>query len=1326
LTADQPTATASGFSVRITDVNRFVFQVFGCVGSASFCNSKPRSDTSVWTRIATGQSDDLPQVFTFQGLRSNTSHSSFSIKVADPESASIVTERNQAFSNLTTLPAYTPTTSTASNLQPDSATIAWTTAFSGVGRVRYGLQPPAWQTESVSMPTNDTLYKISPASASSAWAISYGGGLYQYTSSGWSAPTYPEAAPRRPLRSLDMLNATAGWAVGEEGAQASPIIVRTTNGSSWSVVAPGSSMTKPLYTVSTASPTTAWVAGSDEEIYFFGNSTWLTKTPSARVVGESLLSSWTNDNKLVLVGGTSARLFRTVDQGTTWNLVTLPGATDERIQSISSLDGQTIWAGGNRGGLWKSTDAGATWARTSLIPVSLDIFSLQSINQGDVMIHTSDAIYLYRQNAISSLPVAPIPSGGFISAAAILGNTDILMNAQQSTATYALVGSILDEPISAPSHTVQLSNLVAGGTYHYVAESLSGSIGGGVRGTFTLPQPDANPPVVSFSTPSAPSSVTRNVVFATAGTARDDVGLRTVTLTNNGTGQTVTVTPALATSPTNANWSASLTLTAGANVLVLTATDTSGNSATATATITLDTQNPTLVITAPVNGSTQNLTPITLSGTANDNSRINTMDYQLNGAGPVVVAPPAGGNGTWTTTIPSPVSGNNTVTVHAYDPAGNVATQTVTFTYAAPTFTVAASPSTAQSGPVGQTFNYTITAAPQNSFTGNVAFSAISVPSGMNAVFAPSTVSIGPANSTSNLILTTTGLNPGDYTVTVTGTSGARAISVPLTISLTTPPDFTLSASPNTPAPNIVAGNGGSYTVSVSANTTFDGTISLSSSGLPAGVTGSISPSSVSLAPNGSQSGIQFTIATQATTVPGNYSLTITGASGSLSHAITVPLNIIAPPDFSLTMAPASQSVAAGAPATFFSGSLEGLNGFVGTVDLTVTESGNTPGITMNLSRTSIALTATGNAVPFILNAQAGNQVPGGQYTLTITARSGSVTKATTVRLDVSEDGTAPTISNIVANPNFDRVTVNWETDEPATSSLAIYSDSARTVPVGVIGGSGVCSGNPCTHSLIYVPLTPVTTYYYTVTSVDQSPRANATTVTQQAGAPLQFTTLAAPDLTAPTLQVDSPAASLTPTQIIGQVLVSGSASDNQGLSQVTITISAQSGTWTAVNAPQSCSGTACTFSFTWTTDQSVPNGIYTIRVQAVDGAANTSPAIIRQVEVVNDFTAPQVLSGPEAVVAPTCGNGPCYATISWVTDDLATSEVDYGITITSCDPVTGRCTYPLRVDVDDTISSGVPGALLTTHRITLQNLDANQIYHYRITSCNGNGRCTN
>jgi len=119
---------------------------------------------------------------------------------------------------------------------------------------------------------------------------------------------------------------------------------------------------------------------------------------------------------------------------------------------------------------------------------------------------------------------------------------------------------------------------------------------------------------------------------------------------------------------------------------------------------------------------------------------------------------------------------------------------------------------------------------------------------------------------------------------------------------VTTPsPDFSLSATPSSQA--VTAGGSTSYTATVSALNGFSGSVGLSVSGLPGGATASFNPASIS----GSGSST-LSVATSSSTPTGTYALTITGASGSLSHlaSVTLAVNPVGPG--SLAIAATSES----------------------------------------------------------------------------------------------------------------------------------------------------------------------------------------------------------------------------------------------------------------------------------------------------------------------------------------------------------------------------------------------------------------------------------
>lgn len=1326
-TYDSFTATSQGFSFNLATVNRINFSVYACLDSAASCNTHPTTDALYWKNLGGGIDDTLPKVFSYNGLRPNTSYGKISLRVSDPPSVSTPRARTVEIGSFITHPAFTPLTVSATNLQPTQATISWTTAFAGSAQVVYGLQPPLWSQEANTIPAGDAIIAIGSAGKTDAWAATILGKMIRRTNGVWQAPLSPDVGGRG-LRALDMVQSNNGWAVGLANS-VSPIILHMTDGVSWNTVAAPSGLNKNLYSVYGATSTTAWITGESQKIFFYNGSGWVDRTPPSAQLSDAYYQIYSPNDSLVLAVGLNGSIVRSVNNGATWTSPSLPGVASTELTSIASVDGQTIWVGGRGGKLWKSTDAGVSWTAQTFFP-SDDIWDLAITDNSHLWISFTRSLGFYDGVAFTSDTSIYSQTGTISHGFLPMNNNDLLIASGPSTFEFTLFGSAINGPIST-TPSIQLTGLSTalppGVKYHYAGVSTSGNISSAAYGgQLNLPLPDAVPPTVNFTIPNATTVYTKTAPFTASGSAQDNTGLASVAVTVNGVAQAVTTSPDTATSPTTTNWSTPFTLTSGANVIVVTAMDTSNNTATQTRTVFLDTQAPTVSIAAPTNGSTQNIVPIALNGTATDAVGVANMDYQLNGGAVITIPAPTGGSGNWTSTIPSPIPGTNTVTVHAYDRAGNVAVANTSFTYAAPTFTLSASPSTAQTGPIGQTFNYTITGTSVNNFSGAVSLATSSSPSGLVASVGTPTITLtAGGTATSTVAITTDGLNPGTYTLTATGTSGTKTATTTMTMTLITAPNFTLSASVNNPPPDIIAGDGVSYTVSAAANDTFTGVVTLSLSGQPAGVSVAFSPTSLSLTPNSSSTG-QLSLTTSASTVPGSYSFIIAGVAGSIRQETTVVLNITPPPDFAVQMSPASQTVIAGSPATFYGGSIQSLNNFTGLVDLAVTIAGSPAGITPVLSRTSVQVPSGGKG-SFILNVQADHQVAGGTYVVTITGSATiggrTVTNPTTVNLQVTEDGTAPTISSIQASPNYAEVTITWLTDEPTDGSVTIYTDSALTQAIGTQGAGAACSTLPCTHSVNYTNLAQSpTTYYYSVTSRDIAPARNSTTVTQQGGAPLQFTTLPAPDTTAPVLDVTSPAASSVPTSIIGQVAITGTATDNQGMAQVVITIAAQAGSWTGITIPRSCSGLSCSFSYTWTTDQSVPNGVYRISITATDAAGNAAPTVVRSVDVSNDFTAPQVLSGPTVVVSQTCTSASCTAILTWTTDDASTSEVEYNTSIPYC---TSSNSATCQIQVDDN-ANGNSAALQTSHQITLRNLEPNQIYHYRITSCNGNRVCTN
>src|SRR5712691_440350 len=201
-----------------------------------------------------------------------------------------------------------------------------------------------------------------------------------------------------------------------------------------------------------------------------------------------------------------------------------------------------------------------------------------------------------------------------------------------------------------------------------------------------------------------------------------------------------------------------------------------------------------------------------------------------------------------------------------------------------PDFSISGTPASKSVAP-GGIANYTVSIGALNGFSGKVSLSAGGLPIGATANFNPSSVS-GSGSSTLKVSTSST-TAAGSFTLTVTGTSGSLShrASVTLTVNGPAKQDFSISATPASQA--VMTGGSTSYTVSIGALNGFNGTVSLSVSGLPSGATASFSPTSVAR----SGSAILNISTTNAITT-GSFTLTVMGSSGSLAHRISVTLSV--------------------------------------------------------------------------------------------------------------------------------------------------------------------------------------------------------------------------------------------------------------------------------------------------------------------------------------------------------------------------------------------------------------------------------------------------
>src|SRR6266480_4546500 len=272
----------------------------------------------------------------------------------------------------------------------------------------------------------------------------------------------------------------------------------------------------------------------------------------------------------------------------------------------------------------------------------------------------------------------------------------------------------------------------------------------------------------------------------------------------------------------------------------------------------------------------------------------------------------------------------------------------------------------------------TVTVTGQNGFTGTVSLSTTTSPStGLTVNCTPTSLPGG--SGTSNCALNSS--TPGNYTVTVTGTSGPLNHQTTTIVSVQqqqSPPDFNISAS--SPAP-ISAGQSAPSTITVTALNGFSGTISLTDT-IPSGLTcGSISPGSITGSGTAS-------ISCNASTAA-NYTLIITGTSGSLVHTTNVLFQFR---DFTITATTVTVNVNSSGTSII---TIAAVNKFAGVVTL----ADSIPAGLVCGSITPGAVTGSGTATVSCAASVAGN------YTLTITGTSGSLVHTATPIFQVQDFG---------------------------------------------------------------------------------------------------------------------------------------------------------------------------------------------------------------------------------------------------------------------------------------------------------------------------------
>ena len=267
----------------------------------------------------------------------------------------------------------------------------------------------------------------------------------------------------------------------------------------------------------------------------------------------------------------------------------------------------------------------------------------------------------------------------------------------------------------------------------------------------------------------------------------------------------------------------------------------------------------------------------------------------------------------------------------------------------------------------------TISVSDVGSFTGGVTLAASGLPAGVTAAFGTNPVtaaSVLTLNASSTAAV-------GSSTVTITGTSGTLSASTTITLTIgSTGGTGSFTLTPSAAALTISPDSGGTDAISVTDLGGFSGAVTLTASGLPAGVTASFGTN-----PTTGSSLLSLTASTSASA--GTSAITIQGtstgtSSGTLFATTSIALTVSSTPVLQIAwISPAagvsgsSVTVMPGVGASF--GSTQGSSSIrFGSTTATVTTWAidsvtvtvpNLPAGTVNV--TAIVNGVTSNAVPF-------------------------------------------------------------------------------------------------------------------------------------------------------------------------------------------------------------------------------------------------------------------------------------------------------------------------------------------------------------------------
>ena len=353
---------------------------------------------------------------------------------------------------------------------------------------------------------------------------------------------------------------------------------------------------------------------------------------------------------------------------------------------------------------------------------------------------------------------------------------------------------------------------------------------------------------------------------------------------------------------------------------------------------------------------------------------------------------------------------------------------------------ITASPSSLNFSP-GASGSSSITIASVNGVSGNVVLVSSTSAAGPTASTSPTSFYLNSGGIASS-VLTVKSVAQGVFDVTVTAIGGGgqfyQSVTLPVTASSSTQSgDFSLSLLPSSVA--IAPGSSENVLVRLGSLSGCVCLVTLSTSAPAVGFGIGVTPYIVGLTAGGTADSTLF-INADSTATAGNYTVTVTGTSVSLTHSALLSIRVSSGPvpDFTVSVNPVSFSVVEGSsyPTQV---SIRSLGGFTGSVSLT---SGIIPiltnGPTATANPSSVVLSSGGTASSTLTISTTSSTPINAGYNFTVTASSGTLFHTAYGFFTVVSGGSGPYYS---------------VTASPASLTVQNGSSVSSTIMVGSLNG---------------------------------------------------------------------------------------------------------------------------------------------------------------------------------------------------------------------------------------------------------------------------------